>query len=222
MFTKAFWRDTTERAGQDRGPEPESARWPGTPSARDWTSYARRWSAQPSPRRPLLTSMASGPRRHQGDRVPGGGARRTTSEAECEPPRRARLTGLQLHLHHHRRRYGWSSAWSPFLPGSPTVICLPPGQPPWWSTSNSSGRSGPWCSLGMGISIHSKSQPPACRPGLILGIVRLDGLTGSALPIGEVFGACVGGHRSEWWWGRRGSHFGLMQAHHDQGTGPMR
>ena len=100
---------------------------------------------------------------------------------------------------------------------------LPPGQPSLVVYIEQLGPVWPMVFLGMGISIILAIT--ARRYVVLAHILAVFGwmFYGSALLIGEVFSepptSVVTGAIAV---GVAGIHFGLMQAHHDQGDGPMR
>ena len=100
---------------------------------------------------------------------------------------------------------------------------LPPGQPSLVVYIEQLGPVWPMVFLGMGISLILAIT--ARRYVVLAHILAVFGwmFYGSALLIGEVFSepptSVVTGAIAV---GVAGIHFGLMQAHHDQGDGPMR
>lgn len=100
---------------------------------------------------------------------------------------------------------------------------LPPGQPSLVVYIEQLGPVWPMVFLGMGIALILAIT--ARRYVVLAHILAVFGwmFYGSALLIGEVFSepptSVVTGAIAV---GVAGIHFGLMQAHHDQGDGPMR
>ena len=110
-----------------------------------------------------------------------------------------------------------------FAPEESHGHLLPPGQPSLVVYIEQLGPVWPMVFLGMGISLILAIT--ARRYVVLAHILAVFGwmFYGSALLIGEVFSepptSVVTGAIAV---GVAGIHFGLMQAHHDQGDGPMR
>ena len=110
-----------------------------------------------------------------------------------------------------------------FAPEESHGHLLPPGQPSLVVYIEQLGPVWPLLFLGMGISLILAIT--ARRYVVLAHILAVFGwmFYGSALLIGEVFSepptSVVTGAIAV---GVAGIHFGLMQAHHDQGDGPMR
>ena len=110
-----------------------------------------------------------------------------------------------------------------FVPEESHGHLLPPGQPSLVVYIEQLGPVWPMVFLGMGISLILAIT--ARRYVVLAHILAVFGwmFYGSALLIGEVFSepptSVVTGAIAV---GVAGIHFGLMQAHHDQGDGPMR
>ena len=110
-----------------------------------------------------------------------------------------------------------------FAPEESHGHLLPPGQPSLVVYIEQLGPVWPMVFLGMGISlILAITARRYVVPAHILAVFGWM-FYGSALLIGEVFSepptSVVTGAIAV---GVAGIHFGLMQAHHDQGDGPMR
>ena len=110
-----------------------------------------------------------------------------------------------------------------FAPEESHGHLLPPGQPSLVVYIEQLGPVWPMVFLGMGIALILAIT--ARRYVVLAHILAVFGwmFYGSALLIGEVFSepptSVVTGAIAV---GVAGIHFGLMQAHHDQGDGPMR
>ena len=200
MFTKAFWRDTTERAVKTAAQSLGGA-LAGYTIGQDWkaalvgAAVTTASSLSPPWRRPR--SAPRGPRPwwpSQADDIGG----------PSEPPRRAPVHRDPGHLHHHRRHGGGPRRGLLHAGGVPRSSVA--SRPALLGGLHRTARAG----LAHGVPRdgdlpHSGNHsPPVRRPGPHPGRVRLDVLRERAPHRRGVLGAThVGGHRSDCGGGRR-------------------